>query len=261
MNVYQLYIEGKRRPVYHAEHPEDTTPRDERGRPVRSRLERSWRNLRAILKRAVRKGGPNVGRLWNWLNRRPPPDEPLLQGLRHADGVTVFFPTTINDAEARRLWNRYLARRWRRHLITFAWDLAISPLIALLMVLPGPNVVGYWFLYRIVTHLLAMRGVLWARLGWIPFRFQPHPALCERLDLEDTKRAVQVAERLDLVDLDDFLRRLADYRRGKLELAQKSQEPAKHPAGVGQRVPQINAPSHEPPEDAETPHDAADSVF
>lgn len=260
MNVYEFYVEGKRRPVYHAEHPADTTPRDDRGRPIRSRLERWWRNLRAILKRTVRKGGPSVDRAWKWLNRRPPPDEPLLQGLRHAKEVTIFHPTTETDDRARQHWHRYLARRWRSHLVTLAWDVLISPLIALLMVMPGPNVIGYWFLYRIVTHLLAMRGVLWARLGWIPFQFQPHPVLNERIDLDNTRRAGPIAKRLELENFDDFLRRLTEYRRGKLEgLKSSENSPVEEPMGKPSARSSATAPDR--PGDGETPHDAIDSVF
>lgn len=266
MNVYLFYIVGKRRPVFHAEHPEDTTPRDARGRPVRSRLERWWRGLLATLKRTVRRGGPRLQRLWGWLNRRPPPDEPLLKRLRDARQVTIYHPTTLEAHEARRLWRRYLARRWRSHLVTLAWDLALSPLIALLMVVPGPNVIGYWFVYRIATHLLAMRGVLWARLGWTPFAFHPEAALDRPLLLHDGRQVARVAAQLSLDDLDDFLRRLVAYRRGPGEPTRmwQGREQAHAETRLGVHVPRRNdrpvRPAASPDGDHE-PDEPADSIF
>ncbi len=173
MRVYTILLAGKAHPVFYSEIPVELERGqvDEQGRPVRGRAERWLRCLRASLYKAVRRSGPRVKRVWNWLNRRPPPDESLLRVLRRASTLEVVHPSALGERSTRQEWKRYLRKRWREHLITFAWDLLILPLVGLLMVVPGPNVIGYWFVYRILSHLLAMRGVARVRLGWVPTTF------------------------------------------------------------------------------------------
>ncbi len=107
---------------------------------------------------------------------------------------------------------------------TLLWDLAISPGVVLIMVVPGPNIIGYWFTYRIITHLLAMRGVLWARHGWIPFRFEAHPALDRAIALDDRVRIDRVSAELGLDDLDDFMRRLVEHLHEQSKRAEHDPE-------------------------------------
>lgn len=218
MNVYLLRVAGWKRPVFYAEIPpgEDEEPDPTAGRRRRTWLDRQWRALQARLKRAVRQAGPRIRRLWAWLDRRPPPDESLLRVLRTAADLQVIHPAAMTGAEARHAWGQYLARRWRQHLGTFAWDLAVSPLIALLMVLPGPNVIGYWFLYRLITHLLAMRGVLRVRMKWVATEFRADAALDGPIRPEGVdEQARRLAEAFALKGLGSFLRRLAERRAGR----------------------------------------------
>lgn len=219
MRIITLLLSGAAHPVFYTEIPIEMErgELDEQGRPARSWATRNLRRIRAALYRAVRRSGPRVKRVWSWLDRRPPPDEALLQVLRQASTLEVVYPSAFEEKQARHEWNRYLRKRWREHLVTFAWNLLVLPLVGLLMVVPGPNVVGYWFVYRILTHLLAMRGVARVRAGWVPTVFLPAPELNIAImaSSETTEPEVELVSRaLGLNYLSLYLRRIDERRSG-----------------------------------------------
>ena len=45
------------------------------------------------------------------------------------------------------------------------------------MFVPGPNIIGYWFVYRAICHLLALLGIRRARRQEVPLDCQPSDAL------------------------------------------------------------------------------------
>lgn len=97
--------------------------------------------------------------LWDWLHRRIPTDETTLIRLRKASSIEIHYPITLSSEEARSLWVAYLARCRRRHLPWLFVNTLLSPVSVLLAPVPGPNLIGYWFAYRAVRDLLALRGV------------------------------------------------------------------------------------------------------
>ena len=42
------------------------------------------------------------------------------------------------------------------------------PVVAILAILPGPNLIGYWFTYRAIHHCLIVLGIRRARRGKVP---------------------------------------------------------------------------------------------
>jgi hypothetical protein len=116
------------------------------------------------------------------------------------------------EGRATSAWRAYLRARFREHGATLLWDLLFAPVVALLMVLPGPNVLGYILLYRILVHVLAIRGVVKARLGGIPVRYEGSVGL-DRTIPSDAGAAQPVVESMareyGLDHLGLFLRRLA----------------------------------------------------
>lgn len=222
MKVFTLQLAGRSHPVYYAEIPPELEEgeRDEQGRPIRSWSERKIRSLKATIQKATRQGTGWFQGLWNWLNRRPPPDEPLLRVLRRASALEVVYPSSMTESHARHEWHRYLGKRLREHLITLGWDLALAPFIALLMFVPGPNVIGYWFLYRILMHVLAMRGVWRVRRHWIPITYTGSKALDVRLWLSTPASDLvveQISRDCGLNRLGLFLSRIAERQRLKPE--------------------------------------------
>ncbi len=128
--------------------------------------------------------------------------------------MRAFFPAGIDPAAAHRTIRVSLERDARRHLRWLAVD-TVGGLFSLLLVpFPGPNLAGYYFSFRIVGHLLAIRG---ARQGLrvVAWDLQPSDLLAElgQLDhLPEAERAPRVraiAQELGLPRLARFFERTA----------------------------------------------------
>jgi hypothetical protein len=141
-------------------------------------------------------------------------EQRLLWRLRGQTAVRAFFPAGIEPAEAHRKIRGSLERDSRRHLRWLVID-TVGGLFSLLLIpLPGPNMLGYYFAFRIVGHLLAVRG---ARQGLrlVSWELQPSDLLAElgRLErLPETERASRVraiAQELGLPRLARFFERTA----------------------------------------------------
>jgi hypothetical protein len=213
MKVYLILRPG-RGAAFYSEDPE-VAGEELSGRPARpprGRLERWARALKAALQRAARRGGRIGRRLGDVLARRPAPDEPLLRGLRGADALVLFHPEKHDGRDARREWLRYLARRRRGQALAALVDLGLAVLSLPLALLPGPNVIGLFFLYRAAAHALALAGTRKAGRDRLPLELRSEGLLDEPLDPADAGRVADVSDRLGLKGLPSFLRRLD--RRG-----------------------------------------------
>jgi hypothetical protein len=73
-------------------------------------------------------------------------------------------------------------------------------------VLPGPNVVGLWFLYRAINHWLAIAGIRRVATRKIATEFHAHDVLNEPLSSEQRGCVENVAAELGLKGLGTFLR-------------------------------------------------------
>ncbi len=111
--------------------------------------------------------------VWEWLHSRMHPDEALLAHLHSARLVALHFPVglTVNAASA--AWERLLAEGRRRHWIGLVLNAVLAPLSILLAPLPGPNLLGYWFVYRVFHHWLILLGVGRVRSGRIATEYRP----------------------------------------------------------------------------------------
>jgi hypothetical protein len=141
-------------------------------------------------------------------------EQRLLWRLRGQTVVRAFFPAGIDPAAAHGTIRASLERDARRHLRWLAVDTLGGLLSLLLVPFPGPNVPGYYFSFRIVGHLLAIRG---ARQGLrvVSWELQPSDLLAElgRLEqLPEAERAPRVraiAQELGLPRLARFFERTA----------------------------------------------------
>jgi hypothetical protein len=88
-------------------------------------------------------------------------------------------------------------------------NLAISPLTLLLVPVPGPNVVGFWFVYRIVCHTLALLGIHRASSTRVTTAFRPSADLDEAPGEGLLSRAARLAASHGLAGLGAFLGRVA----------------------------------------------------
>jgi hypothetical protein len=85
-------------------------------------------------------------------------EQRLLWHLRGQPDAILFHPDDLADARARQLLRRTLTRDWERHRFWLAIDGLCGVASLLLVLIPGPNVIGYYFLFRIVGHYLSLRG-------------------------------------------------------------------------------------------------------
>jgi hypothetical protein len=87
-------------------------------------------------------------------------------------------------------------------------------LSALLIIVPGPNVLGYYFAFRVVGHYFSMRGARQA-LDHVAWSTRPEGALADLRPLvlvdrdERRSRVDAIAARLELADLRRFFDRVA----------------------------------------------------
>jgi hypothetical protein len=91
-------------------------------------------------------------------------EQRLLWQLRGKSAASLIYPDDVSEAHARQLLRRSLQRDWERHrfwMIIDSFGLVGS---AALILLPGPNFLGYYFLLRTGGHYLSLRG---ARQGLV----------------------------------------------------------------------------------------------
>jgi Mitochondrial K+-H+ exchange-related len=138
----------------------------------------------------------------------------LLWALRQAEEATLTFPADLGSSEADDWGRRLLQRDADRHRWWLGIDGLLLLLSALLILLPGPNLVGYYFAFRVVGHYLAWRG---ARNGLDNVRWTmiPSEALADlraaiaSAPTQRGHRLREVASRLRLDDLPTFVERVA----------------------------------------------------
>lgn len=152
-------------------------------------------------------------RMMAWVAERIA-EQRLLWNLRHESEVRLVHPADVTSEQTMTLVRRMLKRDHDRH----RWWLVVNTILltasAVLAIVPGPNMVAYYFAFRVVGHWFSMRGA--ARgLGAITWTGEPSPVLSElrtALSLDDRARSATidaVALKLGLPRLGTFVDRLA----------------------------------------------------
>jgi hypothetical protein len=146
------------------------------------KLKAAWEHSDALAARGTRGA-------WIWLHSWAHPDESMLVRLRSAARIDVYHPASRPDHEVRALWGQYLNHRWWRHLSWLGVNALIAPFTVLFAILPGPNVIGYWFAYRAVHHALIVWGIWRVRAGRSPTELYPLRSLDRPIELDQAGRA------------------------------------------------------------------------
>jgi hypothetical protein len=107
-----------------------------------------------------------------------------------------------------RAWSVYLRNRLNKHRVWLIVDAVLSPLSLFLFPLPGPNVVGYWLVYRVVVHLFAMNGASRCRRGRVEVSYRGRVDLDGMVSLGDHERIERLADSLGFPDLSSALARV-----------------------------------------------------
>jgi hypothetical protein len=136
-------------------------------------------------------------------------EQRLLWRLRGQTAVRAFFPAGLDLASAHATIRGSLERDARRHRRWLFVDTLGGLFSLLLMPFPGPNVLGYYFSFRIVGHLLAILG---ARQGLrvVAWDLQPSDLLAELSQIEHLPEAER-APRVRAIGQELGLPRLARF--------------------------------------------------
>jgi hypothetical protein len=140
-------------------------------------------------------------------------EQRLLWSLRTADAADLHVPDDIEAAEGLRLFRQGLQKDADRHLRRLALHSLGLLVSAPLVVVPGPNVLGYLFTFTVVGHFLAFRGAK-RGLQQVQWSVTPDPALTALghaagcAPPERFRRIHEAAERLHLPHLARFVERM-----------------------------------------------------
>jgi hypothetical protein len=141
-------------------------------------------------------------------------EQRLLWQLRGRDAVAMIHPDDLTEAQANQLLKRSLQRDWERHRFWMVIDSLGLVGSAFLIILPGPNFVGYYFLVRTAGHYFSLRG---ARQGLSVITWSGEPsavltslrAMAAEAPDEREERVQAAAESLRLEHFASFFQRSA----------------------------------------------------
>lgn len=141
-------------------------------------------------------------------------EQRLLWHLRRQSEACLFYPDDLDEAKGIAEMRAQLGRDFDKHRFWMTIDALCFVASGLLALVPGPNVLAYYFAFRLVGHYFSLRG---ARQGLsaVAWRTEKSEALAElrraiHLDPAVRERRVnEVALRLRLEHLASFFERTA----------------------------------------------------
>src|SRR5215204_3009434 len=167
MDVYLVPVAADRYELY-CEIPEE--PGDQQVEPPTGcfkRLVQRFRDMIDEAERERRHGAPE-GTQRGWLRRMRArgmrwvaesiAEQRLLWHLRRQSEACLFFPDELEESKAVAVLRRHLGKDFDKHRFWLAIDSLGLAGAALLTVIPGPNVLAYYFAFRVVGHYLSLRG-------------------------------------------------------------------------------------------------------
>ena len=141
-------------------------------------------------------------------------EQRLLWHLRRQTAACLHYPDDVDETVARGELRAQLGRDFEKHRFWLIVDTTGFVGSGALMLLPGPNVLAYYFAFRLVGHYFSMRGASRGLRG-MDWRPNPSPPLTELrraigMDAEQrTLRVNDVALKLRLEHLASFFERTA----------------------------------------------------
>jgi hypothetical protein len=140
-------------------------------------------------------------------------EQRLLWHLRHHTTARLHHPSDMTGERALAIMRASMVRDRDRHFRWLLIDAFLMILSGALIIVPGPNVLGYYFAFRVVGHFLSWKG---AKQGldavtWTTVPCDPLIELRDALKLAPLQREARidaVAERLRLPRLALFVNRI-----------------------------------------------------
>jgi hypothetical protein len=196
VKVY-LLLADDRQSFFYSDESEIDESREEvvtRRSGLRGWLQSRWHKFEQAFHGADDGVALRARQTWDWLHSLAHPDETMLVRFRATRRIELHHPASRTEDAAKWIWQEYLARRWRRHLIFLSANAFIAPLaLALLWPLPGPNLIGYWFAYRAVHHWLILRGIRKVRKGRVPTHYHSEASLDKPVQRDEEGKARHAA--------------------------------------------------------------------
>jgi hypothetical protein len=214
-DVYELYYEA----------PDDDLAENVEGSGIIQRVRRrfaemlreaeDWRRRRDRDEEMPREGllGRWRRRVMSFIVERIA-EQRLLWHLRSATDVCVHVAADVSEERAMEIVRGSLKADADHHFKWLLIDAALLILSAPLMLLPGPNVPGFYFTFQVVGHYLSMTGAKQG-LSTVHWTIQPNPALNELRTLLDhstphrVRRIQELADRLRLQHFATFFEQVA----------------------------------------------------
>ena len=224
MDVYLVPVGPERYELY-CEIPDDPEDEEREGPPGHfRRLVQRFREMIADAERERREGAPHgvprgwIGRIraktMRWVAEAIA-EQKLLWHLRKQDNVCLHFPDDIQEPGAVAIRQDHLTRDLKKHRKWLAIDSILMIFFGvILFAIPGPNLVGYYFAFRVVGHYLSFRGATRGlhEVAWTNEASAPLTELRRVLTLDPVQRESRVhavAETLRLEHLVSFFQRSA----------------------------------------------------
>jgi len=141
-------------------------------------------------------------------------EQRLLWHLRRQSKACLFFPDDLEERRATEILRRQLGRDFEKHRFWLVVDSLGFVGSGLLFLIPGPNLVAYYFAFRMAGHYFSLRG---ARQGldtvtWTSEQSAPLSDLRRAIELdadERERRVHDIAAALKLEHLVKFYKRTA----------------------------------------------------
>jgi hypothetical protein len=224
MDVYLVPVGPDRHELY-CEVPDE--PEGDEGRePPKGLFRRLRAQFSAMLAEAERErrqelahGPADAGATRGWADRikarsmrwvaESIAEQRLLWHLRRQTKACLFYPDDIDKTQAMATLMSQLKRDFDKHRFWLTIDGLLFVASGLLFFVPGPNIVAYYFAFRVVGHYLSMRG---ARCGLSGIDWTAEPSV----PLADLRRAIALEpaareERVQDVALKLRLEHLASF--------------------------------------------------
>jgi hypothetical protein len=212
MDVFVIPVGADRYELYYEQQSDESEPDEPESTGVFARLQRRFGELlRAAEEHRHQKHETNTPRSWtgrmqdhmmSWIAKRVA-EQRLLWNLRNKDRVVAVHPSDVSFDEVLPHIQQTLQRDFERHRFWLFVDTAGLIVSGLLAIVPGPNLLAYYFLFRAGGHFLSMRGAVRGRhaVVWEGRPCEPLAELRELLKVPRRDRHSRVQQIEDILHL------------------------------------------------------------
>jgi K+-H+ exchange-related protein len=213
--IYLVPVGGERFELY-------SEPRDDSVPDGAAQPHPFWRRSIHVLHerwrqwvQAARHADPQAGRLArarDWAVRRTAEtisEQRTLWALRHSRRASLVHPADRSPDECAAARDRVLAHARTHHGRWLVVDAVILAATGVFVIVPGPNILAYYFAFRLVGHYFSWMGARQALVG-TAWQLRAEPALTELGRLADLPRDAR-ASRVDAIAAGLNLPRLAAF--------------------------------------------------